>query len=183
MNKGLLYKTRCYLSGHMEYADGRRWREDVKTNLADLNIIFLDPYHKPFATSLPEDEAVRKQLALEKEKGTEESFEYLNKYMRHIRSDDLRLCDMADFAIVHIIPQIASWGTAEELTTLNRMKKPVFLSVDGGKKKCPLWIFGMLKHNYIYNSLEEVENMIKKIDNEEIKIDSTRWRLLNQEIR
>lgn len=183
MSQGVLYRTRCYLSGHMEYADGRGWREDVKTQLADTKIIFLDPYHKPFATSFPEDEGTRKGLASRRESGTIEDYEFLNEYFREVRSDDLRLCDIADFAIVHIIPSIASWGTAEELTTLNRMKKPIFVSIEGGKNKCPLWILGMLNHKYIYNNVGEVISMLRRIDNREINIDSKRWRLLNPEIR
>lgn len=180
MDKNILYRTKCYLSGHMEYANGRAWREEVKENLKNLGITFLDPYYKPFYTSLPEDENTRKMLMERKEAG---DYEFLNQYMRHVRSDDLRLCDIADFSIVHIIPQIASWGTAEELTTLNRAKKPIFLSVEGGKAKCPLWIFGMLNHKYIYNSIEEVMDMVRRIDNNQVKIDSTKWRLLKPEIR
>ena len=183
MNKGLLRKTRCYLSGHMEYANGQPWREKVKDELSDTGIIFLDPYHKPFATSLPEDDEIREDLKVRRSRGTPEDYKYLGEYMRHVRSDDLRLCDIADFAIVHIIPEVASWGTAEELTTLNRMKKPIFLSVHGGKNKCPLWIFGMLKHSYIYNNVDEVIEMITKINNKQVEIDSSKWRLLNQEIR
>lgn len=183
MSQGILYRTRCYLSGHMEYAEGRGWRNIVKSDLSDTNIIFLDPYHKPFVTSLPEDEDTRKDLMLRRDSGTEADFEYLNDYFREVRSDDLRLCDIADFAIVHIIPNVASWGTAEELTTLNRMKKPIFLSVEGGKSKCPLWILGMLKHSYIYNNVDEIITTLRRINNQEIKIDSKRWRLLNPAIR
>lgn len=164
----------------MEYADGRGWRDYVKKELASTEIVFLDPYHKPFSTSLPEDDAARSRLKEAREKG---DFAFLNTYMKQVRSDDLRLCDIGDFTITHITPEIASWGTAEELTTFNRMKKPIFLSVEGGKKKCPLWIFGMIPHNYIYNSVDEVITMLKKIDNREILIDSTRWRLLHPEIR
>jgi hypothetical protein len=183
MTQGILTNTRCYLSGHMEYAEGRVWREDVKTGLADLDIVFLDPFHKPFATSFPEDDETRAKLIERKHNGTVEDFEYLNQYMRQVRSDDLRLCDIADFSIAHIIPKVASWGTAEELTTLNRMKKPIFLSVEGGKKHCPLWIFGMLKHTYIYNNVDEIMSMVRRIHTGEVKIDSTKWRLLNHEMR
>jgi hypothetical protein len=63
------------------------------------------------------------------------------------------------------------------------MKKPIFLSVEGGKKKCPLWILGMIPHKYIYNSVEEIVDMIRKIDGEKVKVDSDRWRLLKPEYR
>ena len=180
MNKGILYKTRCYLSGAMEYSNGQGWRNHVKDTLKGTGIIFFDPYDKPFITSVPEDEKVRRELSVSRESG---DFNHLNGYMREVRSDDLRLCDIADFAIVSVSPAIPSWGTAEELTTLNRMKKPIFLCVEGGKKKCPLWIFGMLKESYIYNDLDEVITMINKINDREVATDSSKWRLLKPELR
>ena len=65
---------------------------------------------------------------------------------------DLNLVDRSDFIIAHILPDVASWGSAEELVTAVRMKKPIFISMEGGKSQTPLWILGMLPHNYIYNS-------------------------------
>ena len=41
MNTGVLDKTRCYLVGHMQYADPGDWREVVKEALKDTNIIFF----------------------------------------------------------------------------------------------------------------------------------------------
>ena len=57
--------------------------------------------------------------------------------MRTVRTYDLNLVDRSDFIIAHIIPAVASWGSAEELVTAIRMKKPVFISMEGGKKKNP----------------------------------------------
>ena len=65
---------------------------------------------------------------------------------------------------------------------VNLQKKPVFLSV-GDKKKCPLWIMGMLPHKYIYNNVEEILEMVKKIDSGEVFIDSDRWRILIERLR
>ena len=63
------------------------------------------------------------------------------------------------------------------------MKKPNFVSVEGGKNKTPLWLLGMMPHNYFYNDIDEVLDMIRKIDSGEKKIDSDRWRLLRKELR
>ena len=46
-DKSLLWRTRTYLVGHMQYASGRDWREYVETELHDLNIITFNPYKKP----------------------------------------------------------------------------------------------------------------------------------------
>ena len=55
--------------------------------------------------------------------------------------------------------------------------------MEGGKHATPLWIMGMLPHHYIYDSIEEVVDMVKQIDSGKKDIDSDRWRLLRKELR
>ena len=43
-NKNVLDKTRTYLVGHMQYSDGRNWREHVEKELESLNITVFNPY-------------------------------------------------------------------------------------------------------------------------------------------
>ena len=162
------------------YANGRGWREDLKPKLASLGITAFDPYHKPFIDDVVEDEAARKTLADQMAAG---DYDSVADRMRSVRNFDLRLCDLSDFIIAHINPSVASWGSAEEIVTSCRMKKPTFISVQGGKNKCPLWIMGMFPHKYIYNNIDEVYAMIEKIDKEEKIIDSDRWKLLKPEYR
>ena len=111
------------------------------------------------------------------------NYDEVQEKMREIRIYDLNLVDRSDFIIAHIIPDVASWGSAEELVTANRSKKPIFLSVEGGKKKCPLWLLGTIPHRYIYNSLSDIVATIGGINKGYIKIDSDRWRLLREEYR
>ena len=44
--------------------------------------------------------------------------------MKQIRSYDLNLVDRSDFIIAHLFPEVASGGSAEEIVTAVRMKKP-----------------------------------------------------------
>lgn len=176
----ILYKTKTYLVGHMQYADGSGWRIHVKNKLKDLNITCFDPYDKPFMKDVEEGNDIRSRLH---EQMNNEQFDEVQNYMREIRIFDLNLVDRSDFIIAHIIPNVASWGSAEELVTAVRMKKPTFISIEGGKKKCPLWLLGMFPHKYIYNSIDDILNMIGKINSGEKLIDSTRWRLLKPEYR
>lgn len=175
-----LKKTRVYLIGHMEYSDGRGWRNVAKEELSKRNITVFDPYEKPFLNEIKEDEEARNDLKNQMKNG---EYDKVTERMKDVRSDDLRLCDISDFFIAKIEPSVASWGSAEELTTANRMKKPIFLIIEGGKSKCPLWIMGMLKHKYIYNTLDEVLEIVGKIDDGIIIPDSSRWRLLKPELR
>ena len=41
----------------------------------------------------------------------------------------------------------------------------------------------MFPHKYIYNTVEEIVDMLYAIDNGEKEIDSDRWRLLRKEFR
>ena len=85
--------------------------------------------------------------------------------------------------LLQIYNEIASWGSAEEIVTAVREQKPVFVAIEGGKVKTPLWMLAMFPHKYIYNSIEEVVDMIKKIDSGEVRLDSGRWKLLKREYR
>ncbi|MAG59207.1 hypothetical protein CMO96_00230 [Candidatus Woesebacteria bacterium] len=176
----LLNKTKTYLVGHMQYADGRGWREDVEYELEKLNISVFNPFDKPFVKDVDEGEETRREvdrmMALGHYDGAAEK-------MKDIRIHDLNLVDRSDFIVAHLEPPIASWGSAEEIVTAVRMKKPVFVSMEGGKSKTPAWIMGMFPHKYIYNSTEEIVDIIKRIDNGEVEVDSDRWRLLREDLR
>ena len=179
----LLWRTRTYLVGHMEHVsahEGESWRDRLTPALEKMGIIVFNPYHKPFITDVDEGADARdRRIKLR----TDGEFDTLGEQMRSIRAFDLSLCDRADFIIAHIKPTVASWGSCDEVLTSNRMKKPIFLSVEGGKKSCPLWLFGVIPHKYIYDSPDGILSMIQGIDNGKCTTDSSRWRLLRKEYR
>ena len=164
----------------MQYLSGRNWREEVSSKLEPLGITCFDPYKKPFVKDVEEDEDTRKQM---ESWMFSEDYDKVVERMKTIRSYDLNLVDRSDFIIAHLTPDVASWGSAEELVTAVRMKKPTFISIEGGKSKTPLWILGMIPHKYIYNSVDEIIEMINLIDCGKKKIDSDRWRLLKKKFR
>lgn len=176
----LLYKTKTYLVGHMQYVSGRNWREEVTEKLSKLNITCFDPYKKPFIKNVEEDEASRQEMEVWMKT---KQYERTAERMKMVRAYDLNLVDRSDFIIAHLFPEVASWGSAEEITLAVREKKPIFVSMEGGKSKTPLWMLGMLPHKYIYNSLDEIIEMLYAIDNGSKPIDSDRWRLLRKEYR
>lgn len=176
----LLEKTKTYLVGHMQYISGRNWRDYIADQLKTLNITCFDPYKKPFIKDVEEDEASRQEMDLWMKGGY---YDKVSSRMKTVRSYDLNLVDRSDFIIAHLVPEVASWGSAEEIVTAVRMKKPIFISMEGGKSKTPLWMLGMLPHKYIYNSLDEIIDMLYAIDNGTKPIDSDRWRLLQKQYR
>ena len=60
-----------------------------------------------------------------------ENYDEITNRMKTIRSYDLNLVDRSDFIIAHLVPEVASWGSAEEIVTAVRMKKPIFISMEG----------------------------------------------------
>lgn len=180
MQQHFLQNTRCYLIGHMQYSDGQSWREQVKRKLQTTGIKFFDPYHKPFLHDIPEDAQAREKLLAMMDAG---DYDSVAEWMKEIRNYDLRLCDICDFFIAHIQPAVASWGSAEEITTIIRQKKPLFLSVEGGKSKTPLWLMAIMPHKYVYNSVDEIIDVITAIDRRQIELSSDRWKLLKPELR
>lgn len=176
----LLYRTKTYLVGHMQYASGRDWRDEVTQELEKINITCFNPYKKPFIKDVEEGEASR--IEMETWMKTKQ-YDRTAERMRTVRSYDLNLVDRSDFIIAHLVPEVASWGSAEEIVTAVRMKKPVFVSMEGGKAKAPLWMLGMFPHKYIYNSIKEVMEMLSAINSGSKPIDSDRWRLLRKEFR
>lgn len=182
MEKNTLKDTRCYLIGTMEFADGTEWRTKVKEDLKGRGIKFYDPYHDSFINATPEDKKSREEMLHWRETG---QFGLVAQRMKAVRALDLRLCDVCDWFIAVIKPKLASWGSAEELTTVVRQKKPVFLIVDDpqGVKNCPLWLFGVMPYKYFYNSLDEALNTIKAIDDNTVKLSSDRWKLLLPHLR
>ena len=178
--ENLLYKTKCYLVGHMQYISGRDWRDEVTQKLKPLSITCFDPYKKPFMKDVEEDEASRQEMETWMKT---KQYDRVSDRMKMVRAYDLNLVDRSDFIIAHLVPDVASWGSAEEIVTAVREKKPVFVSMEGGKAKTPLWMLGMFPHKYIYNSVEEIVEMLYAIDQGNKPIDSDRWRLLRKEFR
>ena len=103
--------------------------------------------------------------------------------MKKVRSDDLRLCDLSDFGIAQIIPSIPTYGTIEEISWFVRCKKPLFIFIEGGKAKTPLWITGMIPSNYLFNNIDEIISKLLSIDRGLEDLDTNRFRLLRKEYR
>lgn len=181
-SKNLLRNTRCYLIGHMQYANGESWRNEVKKQFGGSGIKFYDPYHKPFIHDIPEDEASRAEMLHWMDT---EQYDLVCARMKPVRGYDLRLCDICDWFIAVIKPNVASWGSAEEITTIIREKKPLFLVIDDpkGKKATPLWYMGIMPHKYIYNNLQDALDTIRAIDSGIVKMTSDRWKLLEMKQR
>lgn len=180
MNPKLLEKTKTYLCGPMQYKNGETWRNIVERKLDTMGITVFNPYKKPFIKDLEEGDYIRERLLSLMECG---EYDKVEKIMREIRYYDLNLVDRSDFIIAYIDPTVPTFGAMEELSLAVSEKKPIFLIIDGNISRCPLWVMGMISHKYMYSSIDDMLDMIVKIDNGEKVIDSNRWRLLRKQFR
>ena len=189
MSTKVLAKTKTYLIGPMQYAEGRTWREDISGFLKDIDVTIFDPYKKPFINAPDEDEQTHNKMCYLMEAGERladhgnNGFDQVAEHMKKVRSFDLSMVDRADFIICYLDPEVPTFGTMEELSWACRCKKPTFIVIEGGKKKTPFWVMGMFPHKYIYSSFDEVVETLDGINNGEIKISSDRWRLFEPHLR
>ena len=181
MKMNILNKAKVYLAGNLENSNlsTNTWRDFIKNELSSLNITFLSPMEPMFIDDIPEDENTIQTVKLMRDNS---EFEAVHQHMKTIIRKDLRLVDISDFFIFNIDIKTPTYGTMHELVLASQQRKPVFISV-GDKRKCPLWIMGLFKHNYIYNDVEEIAEVLKKIDSGKLEINNSRWRLLNPELR
>ena len=95
----------------------------------------------------------------------------------------MSLIDRSDFVIFVYDPEVVTCGSWEEFFTANRMKKPIFFVNTRGKNKTPMWVFWTIPHKYVYESIDDVVDMLRDIDAGLIPIDSDRWKLLRTQFR
>lgn len=179
---GILNKTKVYLIGSIQNSgiEARTWREHATKELSSSGIICFDPFKKPFLNSVDEDELTMSKLLHCMNAGF---YKTVSQHMKKIRAFDLRLVDLSDFVIACISPTKASWGSADEIFTALRLRKPTFIVIEGGVSKTPLWIMGSIPTEYLFNNLDECLNRIKDIDSGKYPIDDKYWRLLDEKFR
>ncbi len=179
----VLKKTKTYLVGPMEYAlegAGRFWRQDMTKFLRERNVTVFDPYDKPFVDAPSEDENTHELMRKLMRQG---KFQEVHEHYKQVRALDLSMVDRSDFIVGYINPAVPTYGTTEELVTAVRMKRPVFLVIEGGMSEAPFWLLGMLPPKCFYNNFDEVKDMIARIDEGEKKINNERWRLFKDKFR
>lgn len=177
---GVLDKTKCYLIGSMQYENGEEWREVAQAVLGDMGVTTFNPYKRPFIDGPPENSESHKVWRQMLQEGR---YDEVAEIFKEVRSLDLSMVDRADFIICYLKPSVFTAGTMEELSWAVRLKRPIFLVMDGGKQETPFWILGMLPHKYIYSSFAEVFKVLEDINSGNKEIDSKRWRLLRPELR
>lgn len=180
MGDSILRGTRTYLAGNLESSsDTTNWRSYIKSELKKLGIISFNPMEQNFTNDTAESDDTRNGLISQRELG---KWEDVSTFMKATIEKDLRLIDISDFIIFNFEFDKPTFGTTHELVIAQLQKKPIFLIVKD-RTKVPLWIMGLVPEKYIYDSIDDVLEILSDIHSGVIKIDSSRWRLLKKEFR
>lgn len=168
---------RGYLCGAMDrVADGGAgWRIDLQRELADLEMFWLDPTHKPIDIGI-EDSETRVFINEMKLSG---NYDAVVPQMRAIRNVDLRMVDISDTIIVNVDLETHASGTYEELSLANRQKKPAIVRIEQGKQHVPNWLLGMLPPEMIFSTWGEVHQYIRHIAHDPVIQTFNRWYFFN----
>jgi len=174
-----LKNTRCYLCGAMDRVKdgGVGWRDEMKKRVSGMGIVWLDPCCKP-TTMAVENADTRRTLAQAKQIG---AYDVVAEQVKIIRCIDLRMTDIADFVLVNLDTDVHACGTYEEIANANRQKKPIIIHVEQGKQNAPSWLFGMLPHQMIFSTWEEVDEYLRYIDSYSAIDHQNRWMFFNLE--
>ena len=168
-----LANNRGYLCGAMDRVTdgGVGWRTELKLELADLKIFWLDPTNKPInigVEDLPSRE-IRRQA---KKQGR---YDLVQHDMRTIRSVDLRMVDISDFIVVNLDMEVHACGTYEELFRGNREDKPIIVHLEQGKSTCPDWLFGTIPEQMVFSTWPDIHRYLRHIAHDKMVETFNRW--------
>lgn len=178
---GILYKAKCYLAGNLEFESfdlAVDWRVEFTKKVKNLGIVTLSPIDNLFVNYDKEDKDFQDKLKFARQNG---EFDYVHEKMKEIRSRDLWCVDVSTFVVAVLNPNIPTVGTVDELIVAKRQNKPVFLVLEGGYRRLPLWWCSYFKKEWVYENLDQVVDRLKLIDSGEVEVNPKYWRLLKSE--
>ena len=62
MHRNLLKGTRCYLVGHMQYAEGQSWRDWIQPKLESMGVTVFNPYQNNYVEKIDEGDHSREEM-------------------------------------------------------------------------------------------------------------------------
>lgn len=174
---GRLAGSLIYLSGPIDRAhdEGICWREQITPFLLANDIGVLNPCAKTTFEAI-EDTTMRETISSLKE---QEKWAEVSEIMKPIVFYDLRMVDLASCVIVYIDPDIYSCGTWDETFTAVAQQKPVLIICPKGIKYVPNWMFGRIKYDMMFTSIEGCISYLKKINSGEINPSYKKWKFFD----
>jgi len=162
----ILKDKRMYISGPIEYDDAAlNWRtEPIKVLRERFELNVFDPFQDPKQQWVKDLHQAREN----------KDYETMVRIARSFVRKDLAMVDRSDITIVYIRTGVPSWGACHELINSNNAKKPTLLVCPDGKNKIPLWLWGFIKHEFMFGSWDDLYTYLDEV-NQRKHIDNNRW--------
>lgn len=162
----ILQDKRCYISGPIEYDNtSLNWRtEPIRVLRERFLLNVFDPFQDPKQQWVKDLHKAREN----KDYGT------MVRIARSFVRKDLAMVDRSDITIVYIRAGVPSWGACHELINSNNAKKPTLLICPDGKHRIPLWLYGFIKHEFMFGSWDELYTYLDEV-NQGKHTDNNRW--------
>lgn len=177
LRNNLLKNTNIYLAGSIENASdlGVGWRQQFTQLCQEKKILcnIYDPTNKPGALT---DETEKENDHIQRLK-REGRWDELEQFMKQIVRVDLKLVDRSDILVAHINPNIHMCGTYNEIYVASVEKKPILVICEDGKEKCPGWLFGIIKHEDIFKTVDACVNYLDRVNKNNVELDD-RWMIV-----
>lgn len=106
---------------------------------------------------------------------------WIAEHMKAARREEINLVKDCDLVLCYFDPDIFSVGAMEIFCYACLFKKPTFLVIPGGFSNIPIWLLGMIPHDYVFDSFKRLEKTLKYIDSGKISIkEDDYWGLYNK---
>jgi hypothetical protein len=92
----------------------------------------------------------------------------------------LRMVNESSFLVVVVDPDVHLCGSYEEIAIANHEKKPILVHTVGGKHRTPWWLFGMLPHQHIFGSMDELVSYLRRVNSSRRVKTYKRWFFFNR---
>lgn len=172
-----LENTITYLCGPMDRVKdgGVAWRQMITPKLHNLGVGVLDPCDKP-SDYAPEDFDTRNRIHKLKEEG---NWDEVARIMKPIANIDLRMVDIAHFIIMYMDVDVHLCGSYHEAFVAIAQKKPLLVMNEGGKATLPNWMFGVMPHEMVFGSWDELLGYLEHVHSSPDVEDFNRWRFFD----
>lgn len=178
---GLLYGTRVYLAGNLEYGENNySWRNKIYEDLVKIGIKIICPTKK-ILISEKREETEEDRINI-KNLRENQKFNEVENFAKDIISRDLRAVDLSDFIIVRIDIKLPTFGTIHEIVNAKEQHKPILVLIED-KTKLPIWLCGLIDQKNVFEKYEDLISYLYKINNYEIELDTKKWKLLDKSLR
>ena len=167
-----------YLSGPIDDASdkGAQWRDDITPFLTNMNVKVINPLKHTFCGIQELNEIKRPLIASLLESG---NIEKVHKEIKQFNRWDLHSVDISTFVIVNYDTSCHMCGTYHELFTAAREHKPVLLVCKKPINKLPMWIYGIVEPQYMFESWDQLKIYLSRLNSdtsyEMTDVDKRKW--------